>query len=363
MLETIREYAGERLDLLADADDLRRRHAEYYLAVAESAEPHLTASTAQASWLERLDAEHENLRLALDHFRRARAGEEQLRLVGALGRFWYLRGHLREGRSRATDALAAHGGQSLSRVKALYAASVLSHRLGDDERADAFAQERLDLARRLGDPEQLAGALVGLGVGANGVGDAERDLAATSEGAELARACGFLWILGVATRNLGSSAQELGNYPQAQAHLEESLDIFKRLGAEKYIAETCCELGVVAARGGKNDQAEALFRRSIERAGELLDNEVAIWCMGELAALAALRGDAERSAKLVGAVEILREQTGHAPTPDERRIDEQTRSALVTELDGESLAAALASGREMPLEQAVAFALDPTTPH
>ena len=89
----------------------------------------------------------------------------------------------------------------------------------------------------------------------------------------------------------------------------------------------------------------------------LVDKELAIWCLTELSALTLSKGDAERAARLTGAMETLREETGHAPTPDQQRLSEQTRSALVSELGEERLAAALTVGREMTFEQAMAYAL------
>ena len=145
MLETIREYAAERLEQFEDAEALRRRHAEYFLRLAEEAEPHLTGPQ-QATWLERLEAEHDNLRLSQDSLRHAGRGAEELELVGALMRFWYVRGHLREGRSRCEEALAAHDDQSRPRLKALFGAGLLAHRLGDYQRA-AGAHARATRAR------------------------------------------------------------------------------------------------------------------------------------------------------------------------------------------------------------------------
>jgi hypothetical protein len=113
----------------------------------------------------------------------------------------------------------------------------------------------------------------------------------------------------------------------------------------------------VASREGRNDEAEALLREGLEYARALVDKEAAIWCLGELAALALSRGDAERAARLTGAIDTLREETGYAPVPEQQRLNEQTRSALVSELDEERLAAALAAGREMTFEQAMAYAL------
>jgi predicted ATPase len=356
MLETIREYSAERLDIQGDGDSLRHRHADYFLRLAEEAEPHLTGSQ-QAPWLERLAAEHDNFRLSLDSLRRADRGGEELRLVGALMRFWYLHGHLREGSSRSEEALAAHDDQSRPRLKALFGAGLLAHRLGDYQRADALGQERLVLARRLGDAEAVASSMIALGLAAHGLGDYERTAAAYTESAELARAGGYIWVLGVATGNLGDLLMEQGDYVQAKARFDEAHELFRELGDERKTIESVVRLGYLAAREGRNDEGEALLREGLEYAEALVDKELVIWCLGELAALAVSKGDAERAARLTGAIETLREETGHVPQPDERRVKEQTRSALVSELGEERLAVALAVGREMTFDQAVAYAL------
>jgi predicted ATPase len=358
MLETIREYAAERLERLEEADTHRRRHAEYFLRMAEEAEVNLRGSE-QAPWLDRLEAEHENLRLSLEFLRQTGSSAEELRLVGALARFWYLRGHLREGSSRAEDALAAHDHQSLPGVKALYTAFLLAHRLGNYERADAFAEERLDLARRLDDAEEVAGALVGVGLTAQALGDDERAIAATAEAAEVARAAGFTWILATATQNLGYLAEEHADYVQARARYAEALELFRRLGDEKQALGNLSGLGSVALREGRNDEAGALLRESLEGFGELADKEGVIWSLGDLAAVMASKGDAERAAKLMGAIDTLREETGHVAPPYERRLDEQRRNALASELGEERFAAAHTLGREMTFDQAVDYALRP----
>ena len=357
MLETIREYAAEQLEQLEHGDTVRHRHAEYFLRMAEEAEPHLTGAQ-QAPWMDRLEAEHENLRLSLDSLRHAGREAEELELVGGLARFWYVRGHLREGSSRCESALAAYDDQLQPRLKALFGAGLLAHRLGDYERAEALTQERLGLARRLGDAEAVASSFIGLGLTAHGLGDYERAAAAYTEGAELARAGGYTWFLAVAIGNLGDLALEAGDYGQARAQFEEALQLFRELGDERKIVESLVSLGSVASREGRRDEAEALLCESLEYAGALVDKELAIWCLGELAALAAAKGEAERAAKLTGAIETLREETGHAPQADERRTSEQTRSILVAELDEEQLAASLAAGRGMTFEQTIAYALE-----
>jgi tetratricopeptide (TPR) repeat protein len=356
MLETIREYSAERLDIQGDGDSLRQRHADYFLRLAEEAEPHLTGSQ-QAPWLERLAAEHDNFRLSLDSLRRADRGGEELRLVGALMRFWYVHGDLREGSSRSEEALAAHDDQSQPRLRALFGAGLLAHRLGDYQRVDALGQERLVLARRLGDAEAVASSLIALGLAAHGLGDYERAAAAWTESAELARAGGYIWFLAVATGNLGDLLMEQGDYVQARARLEEAHELFGELGDDRKIVEGLVNLGYLAAREGRNDEAEALLREGLEYAEALVDKELAIWCLSELSTLTLSKGDAERATRLTGAIETLREETGHAFLPDQQRLSEQTRSALVSELGEEQVAASLALGREMTFDQAVAYAL------
>jgi predicted ATPase/class 3 adenylate cyclase len=355
MLETIREYAAELRHHEAD-EALRRRHAEYFLRLAEEAEPHLTGAE-QARWLQRLDAEHENLRLSQDSLRHAGRGSEELRLVGALMRFWYQRGHLREGSRRCEDALAAHDDQSLPRVKALFGACLLAHRLGEYERADAIAQERLELARLLDDAEGVASALVGVGMMASTLGDDMRAELAYAESAELARAAGYPWIVATATFNLGSLAEEKDD-DVARVRFEESLALYREVGDGRFVAATLCNLGLVAFRQGRNDDAEALLRESLEDSWELIDKELVIWCLEGLAALAVSEGDAGRAAFVTGAIIRLRQETGHAPQPSEQRLNEQTRSALdASGIGQERLDAALVRGREMTLGEVVDYVL------
>jgi predicted ATPase len=355
MLETIREYAAERLEEAEDGEALRRRHAEYFLRLAEEAEPHLTGPQ-QAPWLAALEAEHDNFRLSLDSLRRAGLGADELRLVGALMRFWYVRGHLREGSGRCEEALSVHDDQSDARVKALFGAGLLAHRLGEYEHASALMHERLMLARRLDDEEGVASSLIGIGLNAQGLGDYERAEAAYAEGVAVARAGGYLWVLGIGIGNLADISLEQGDYAQARARFEESLGLFREVGDERKVVENLVGLGIVASRQGRRDEGEALLHESLEYAEALVDKELAIWCLEELAVLAVSVGAAERAARLVGAIETLREETGHAAQIEERRLDQQTRNELVSKLGEERFAAALVSGRELTFEQAVAYA-------
>jgi hypothetical protein len=150
MLETIREYARERLEASGEADELRRWHAEYLLALAEEAEPHLLASSEE--YVNRLEADHDNVRAAFDELDRAADGESLLRLTGAIWRFWYLREHFAEGRRRAERALASETTPSLARARALLGASAMALNLVDPTAALVRAEQALELNVRFGDP-------------------------------------------------------------------------------------------------------------------------------------------------------------------------------------------------------------------
>ena len=124
----------------------------------------------------------------------------------------------------------------------------------------------------------------------------------------------------IATDNLGDLLVEQGDYVQARPRLEEAHELFRQLGDERMVGVVVVNLGTLAAREGRSDEAEALLRQGLEYAEAQVDKELAIWCLGELAALTLSKGDAERAARLMGAVERLREETGHALQPDQRAL-------------------------------------------
>ena len=124
---------------------------------------------------------------------------------------------------------------------------------------------------------------------------------------------------------------EQGDYRQARPHLEEAHELFRELGDERMVGMVVVNLGTLAAREGRSDEAEALLHQALEYAEARVDRELAILCLSELAPLTLSSGDAERAARLTGAMETLREETGHAPSPDQQRLSEQTRSALASE--------------------------------
>jgi hypothetical protein len=172
MLETIRDYAAERLEQSGEGEELRRRHAQHFLALAEEAWPNLQGSSG--AWLERLAREHDNVRAALDRLEASGESELVLRLAGAVSRFWYLRGHLTEGRRRLEDALRAEARPTAARAKTLNGASMMAAVGGDVATARLRAEQGLALHRTLGDERGIAHSGFLLGFAAYEEGDLDR---------------------------------------------------------------------------------------------------------------------------------------------------------------------------------------------
>ena len=225
MLETIREYAAERLEESGEWDELRRRHAEWFLALAETAAPHLRSGTAQKEWLERLDPEHDNVRAALDWLEASGEGELVLRLGAAFWSYWNLRGHFGEGARRLERALAADERPSVARARALLGSGVLS--VTDHAKALRRIEEAGALSEQLGDVLGAARAKLNLGTLAV-AGRRLRARAAAARGVRgslpfpgrrvLRAPSGLEGGVGVrVTRRYGARPRSVGGLPQPSA--------------------------------------------------------------------------------------------------------------------------------------------------
>jgi len=231
MLETIREYALERLAVSGEAEAVRRSHADYFLALAERAEPELTGAEEDV-WLDRLEAEHDNLRAAASWFEAHAAAEDGLRLAGAVWRFWWMRGHMREGRQRLKIALAQPSAALAvrARARALSAMAWLASGLGDFATARASAEQCVAAFGQLGDQDGAAWALVAWAAAVVREGEDNplaRDLASDA----LARFTAANEPAGRAWALLYLGAAELSDdTASAAAHLEESLELWREVG-------------------------------------------------------------------------------------------------------------------------------------
>jgi predicted ATPase/DNA-binding CsgD family transcriptional regulator len=357
MLETIREFGLEQLDLSGETDDIRRRHAMYFLNMAEGAERDLHGPE-QAEWLERFEADHGNFRSALAWSRDTGDTEGELRLVSALERFWVIRGHFSEGREWLRDALdrgvAAAAGL---RARVLDAAGHLAFRQGDYAHARALYDASLALRRSLGDRADVARSLYGLARAAGYQGDTRAARAWAEESLTIQRDLGNTYEVALTLNALGEIARTERQYPQAYDLYSQSLEAFRTLGDQLGIQIALHNLGHTAV-------AQARTRRAIEPLRESLDmswrSGIRMGIVGSLAglgAVAAAQGQSERAARILGAAEFARATTGFAMLPMDRETYDRAIAAARRELSVEAFEACWSEGRAMSLEEIVAYAM------
>jgi tetratricopeptide (TPR) repeat protein len=267
LLETMREYGGEQL-FSKERGGLERRHAEYYLALAEGAAADQQAERRE--WFAPLEADYENLRAGL-----AWALENEpvlaLRLACALRRFWLLRGHWREGSQILERVLeqALEEAPAKLRVTALSSAGSLASRLGDQERAKGYFTEHLELSRKIGDRTEIAGALHSLAVMTRIQGDGPTAVAFDQASLEMFRALNDENGIGMALAGLGYSAAEVGEYAEARSFFVEALTIARRRGSSWGIAEMCLRLAGLSLKACDYAATRVFLEESLANYREL----------------------------------------------------------------------------------------------
>ena len=357
LLETVRAYALERLAESGEEDDLRRRHAEHYAAVADAAEHERGGYEGQKAW-EGLGEEQGNFRAALDWSTDSEDVELQLRLAGALAYFWVVRGHLSEGQRRVEAALA-HGADAPAplRARALFGAARFANSLGDVPAMRDFMEQSLAVYRDVGDRWGIARSLDGLGIATSNLGEYERGIELNQESAAIYRELGDDRGLAITLNNLGSVLLDVGDYEGARVRLEEALAVFEGLGLRDRISVVLCNVGHAAFLGDRPDDALGFYRRGIAVAQELEYAEMVIYGLHGVAAVLSATGEAERAATLLGAADAAAEARGLMLEPFESRIHEQTTRALEDALGEEAFAAIHAAGTQIALSDAAADAL------
>jgi predicted ATPase len=357
MLETIHEYAHERLEEDGEIEILRRRHAEYFVALAEEADSKLRGEE-QVAWLERLERERDNIRAALLWAASAGEAELELRLAGAMRVFWRVRGYLTEGRAALEDALERADGQRPAlRAPALYGAGVLALRQGDHAAARALSEESLVLYREIGDKRGAARTLHVLGSVAMGERRYDEARALFEESEPLTREVGDLHLLAITVLDLGDVALNQGLYERAAQSFEDSLAIFREIADIDGTAIALYNLGSVALHLGQIERAPALLAESLGLFRELGYREGIAYSLEGLAAVAAEHGDAEDAARLLGAADALSEAMSAALEPAERDRHNRTVETVRARLGAEGFAAAWERGRAMDPDAAAEYAL------
>jgi tetratricopeptide (TPR) repeat protein len=358
MLETIHEFAREMLQASGEAEEFGRAHAEYFLTLAEEAEPELTGPE-QAAWFERLEAEHDNIRTALSWSLEAGDIEMTLRLAGALRLFWLYRGHLSEGVRWLEPALRRSVGAPASvRAKALTTAGSIANYQADNQRSESWLEESLALYRELGEKSGLARAYYNLGHVAADRGEWERAETLYREAVKLDRELEDEGSLPHSLNNLGWAALCREDYEQAAEVLREALGSAHSAGDEGAVAAVTTNLGWVALGRGEHPQAAALFAEALTLFRDLEDLVTIAECLEGFAGVAGMRGEAERTARLYGAADSLRQYLGAPLLPGDRPRHEHYLAAARSLTNEAAWEAAWEEGRAMPWEAAVSYALE-----
>jgi predicted ATPase/class 3 adenylate cyclase len=400
MLETIREYALERLQESGQADGTRSRHAAVFLALAEAAEPLLTGPE-QATWLRRLEREHDNLRAALAWLLDRGDAETAARLAVALTRFWIMNGHFSQGgewlgrvltpspalpaRLRA-NVLGAAG--TLAKEQADYARAVplLEESLalardveeerliastslnlvnallecGEFARADTLLQESHRIHREVGDQRGLARTLNSLGIVACGLGEYARAGPLFEASLALHRELGSHHGEASTLNSFGELARLQGDLARAAGLYTQALELVRELGSRDYPAFLLQNLADVARLSGDPERARTLYAESVRLARELGQRRAVAMDLVGLAELARLEGRATDAARLHGMAAGLRGSERFSIWREDERALQEAIAALRLELGPAAFDAAWMEGRRMDVEEAIALALDPS---
>jgi DNA-binding CsgD family transcriptional regulator/Tfp pilus assembly protein PilF len=400
LLEPVRQYAREKLRVSGEVEAIGLRHAEFFLDLAEEAEPELSKSQ-QAKWLDRLETEHDNLRAALS-WTLGRESDSGFRMAGALCRFWHTRGYLSEGRryleavassaavpttvrAKALDGLGwiAEPQGDYERAREAYEESLELYRSsndkrgvanalgdlgslaldrGDYEKATSLLEESLTLHRELGSREDLIGILDGLGVLASAKGDREQSISFFSEALALSRGTGNVRRNATSLGNLGITMLVHGNPEQATALLEESLALFRDIGDSSNIAIGLMYSALAALTQNDHERVRALSQESLKLLQKAEDKQHIPDCLEIMAGGAGAQGKAQRAARLWGAAEAMREDIGVSLQPEDRKLLDPYLAAARSSLGEVAWQTALAEGRAMMPEQAIEYSLSAEKP-
>jgi non-specific serine/threonine protein kinase len=310
MLETIREFAREQLAESGDEEELLRRHALEFTRFAEEADVGLRSGD-QLLWFERLEAEHDNLRAALESSLASGDDETALRLGGALGWFWYTHGHALEGCTRLTELLARTEGAPVElRARPLLALGILLDQRGEPERAVEPVERSLVVFRQQGDLERIGGALNSLGSIKRALGDFDAARPLLEESLTIRRELGDDARTASTLGNLGTLAFERGHFDDAEARFLEELELDRAHGNEWGTCAALDSLAAVAIERGQHERARELTREMLGLAERVGDSELIAFGLEKAAILAAMVNDAARAGRLAGAADAVRESAG-----------------------------------------------------
>jgi excisionase family DNA binding protein len=355
MLETVREFGAEQLASLGEEVRARGRHAAWCIALAERAAPKLHGP-AQREWWTYLEEEHANVRVALRWLEEA-DDALHLRLAAALWEFWWLRGHIREGRRQLQRALASDSdGEPMARAWALYGAACLARYQTSDGDAEALFAECLTFSEQHDFQFIWAVTLHMLALLAFAAGKREEAKEHGEASLRILRELGAGPWLAYALDDLGFGFSQAGDLERGRSLSEEGLALSHTVGNRYGAAIKLSDLGVEAHNAGDLSRAAERYRASLRLFAELGDTWYIAGPLVGLASIAATTLNAERAAWLLGAADAMRERSGAEVFPVEGARAEQAATTARGMLGDDAFAEAYGDGRTMSLEQTVAEA-------
>jgi predicted ATPase/class 3 adenylate cyclase/Tfp pilus assembly protein PilF len=399
MLETVHEFAREKLQESAEAEEIKRAHAQYFLTLAEEANPELRGPD-QLVWLERLEAEHDNMRAALSWALERKEVEVAVRLGGALWFFWSLRGYHSEGRRWLQEALAIEGRVSPEvRAMALAGAGELASDQGDLDRAEEACEQGLELlahkareaseaklcllaclgyvswqredyrqatqlfeeslalSREMRDTWWLASSLLSLALVSDSRGYSERATELYEQSMDLFREQGDKQGLAICLNDLAMLVYSQGDLGGAAQLTEEAVALRRELGARGGVALGLCNLGWMALLQNDLGRAADLYGESLSLAWNTGLHRIVLSALEGFACVAGAIGETERAARLWGAAQVLYETKGIPRDIDFLAEADARISAVRLSMGEEEWEEAWRKGRVMTLDEAVSCAL------
>ena len=361
MLETIHEYAREKLEASGEAEEVRRLHAEFFLSLAEEAEPELIGPD-QLACLERLEAEHDNMRAALS-WSLEREPATAFRLAGMLARFWEIRSYFSEGSRWVEAALRLSGRpntitEPATRAKLLSEAGTFAYYRADFDHATALHGEALELYRELGDDSGVAFALMCLGAQYGEKGDHERGAPFFEEALALSRRIGDRRNIVMTLQNLADVERQRGNYERAKTLGMESMALAREMEDKWQLARIVGWVGLLTVfRLDEHDLAEGFLKESLTLNREVGSWEYFAYSLEGFAGLAGAKAQGARAARLWGAAEALRKTIGAPLSIEGHQYFERSMVATRAQLGEAAWEAAFAQGMAMAPEEAAEYAL------
>ena len=400
MLETIHEFAREKLQESAEAEEIKRSHAEYFLTLAEEAYPELKGAN-QLEWLDRLEAEHDNMRAALTWALERKEAEVALRLGGALWLFWFVRGYHSEGRRWLQEALVIdERGSPDSSAMALAGVGWLAAHQGDLDRAQEACEEGLQLlanearepseakrcllvflgwvareredyrratqlfeeslalSQQVSDTYWHATSLSNLALVSHYRRDSEKATELYEESMDLFREQGDKQSLAYCLNNLGMVVYSQGDLGRAAQLTEEGVALVRELGARVDVALGLCNLGWIALLREDLGRAADHYRESLSLSWDTGLTPLVQSALEGFACLAGAKGEAERAVRLWEAAQSLHETKG-IPRDDDFLAEADARISVVRSGIGEETwEETWRKGRVMTLDEAVSYALE-----